>query len=495
MPQTDFLRRDVLATLLAALPLPALDWDALPDAKPSAKDPDQFDAVIVGSGLGGLSCAAAFARKGYRPLVVEQHDKPGGYATAFQRPGGFTFDVSLHSTSVGERNGIRNLIDGFPEISDVEFVPHPHLYRAVFPEHDIRVKQRDVAGYQAMLARLFPAEAAGIEALVGDMRNLASDINRISKARAPVDMSRFPVDFPTLARCASQTWGAMVDYRIRDPKLKALVSVMWVYYGLPPSRLATFYYALPTLGYLEAGGYYPKGRSQTISDALVKLIEARGGKVLLGTRVERILVKDGAAYGVLCAGGRKFHARAVVSNASAWTTFHQLLETSKEVEEYKARMAAFSVSLSSFQVFLGLKKDLAKDLSGKDTEIFVEPGYDLEASYEAARKADVANCGMCVTLYDNLFPGYSPKGKNTVNVLALQGFDHWKKFESDYWKGQKSAYHAEKERMAEVMIRRAEQAVLPGLAKAIEVRSSAHRSPTCATRGTTAAPSTDGIKP
>jgi NADPH-dependent 2,4-dienoyl-CoA reductase/sulfur reductase-like enzyme len=55
------------------------DWDELP-AKADTHKPDEFDAVIIGSGLGGLSCAAAFARKGYRPLVVEQHDKPGGYA-------------------------------------------------------------------------------------------------------------------------------------------------------------------------------------------------------------------------------------------------------------------------------------------------------------------------------------------------------------------------------------------------------------------------------
>ena len=117
--------------------------------------------MIIGSGLGGLSCAAAFARKGYRPLVLEQHDKPGGYATAFRRPGGFVFDVSLHSTTVGERNGVRNLIGGFPEITEVEFVPHTHLYRAIFPEHDVRVPQRDVPGYVAMLVRLFPDEKAG----------------------------------------------------------------------------------------------------------------------------------------------------------------------------------------------------------------------------------------------------------------------------------------------------------------------------------------------
>lgn len=97
----------------------------MPDSKPTRRD-----AVIIGSGLGGLSCAAAFARKGYRPLVLEQHDKSGGYATAFRRPGGFLFDVSLHSTTVGQRNGVRNLIGGFPEITEVEFVPHTHLYRA-----------------------------------------------------------------------------------------------------------------------------------------------------------------------------------------------------------------------------------------------------------------------------------------------------------------------------------------------------------------------------
>jgi len=69
-----------------------------------------------------LSCAAAFARKGFKPLVLEQHYVPGGYASRFKRPGGFVFDVSLHSTTVGERG---DLIPGFPEIKEVEFMPHP----------------------------------------------------------------------------------------------------------------------------------------------------------------------------------------------------------------------------------------------------------------------------------------------------------------------------------------------------------------------------------
>ena len=473
MPDNGYTRRDLIRAALAAAPLAAFDWDAVP-AKAGPRDEDHFDAVIIGSGLGGLSCAAAFARKGYRPLVLEQHDKPGGYATAFSRPGGFLFDVSLHSTGAGERNGVRNLIAGFPEISDIEFVGHPYLYRAIFPDHDLRVRQRNLSRYLAQLADSFPEEWAGIEALFADMQALNREIEQLSRAQDRVDPVLFPVEYPVLYRCGRQTWGQMMDAHLRDPKLKGIVSAQWIYYGLPPSKIASFYYALPAIGHLEQGGYYPRGRSQTISDALAKSIETRGGKLMLNTRVERILTQNGAAYGVQCVGGQQFLARAVVSNASAGQTFYRFLDEDPESDDgsfaaYKERMAGFSTSLSSFQVFLGLNRDLVGKLEIPDSEIFLEPGYDLEAAYQAARQADVETSGMCVTLYDNLFNAYSPRHKNTVNLAVLQGFDQWEPFAEDYWAGRKAAYNAEKERMARVLIARAEEAVLPGLSKAIEV--------------------------
>src|SRR5512139_3565979 len=188
-------RREFLEMLAGAFAAPAIDWEALPTGPSTARSAQDYDAVIIGSGLGGLSCAAAFARQGFKPLVIEQHDKVGGYATAFSRPGGFTFDVSLHSTTVGQRDGLFNLIGGFPEITEVEFKPHPHLFRAIYPEHDIRVRQRDPAAFVATLSSLFPAEKAGITGLFEDMTGLVDEIHRLQNAKGQVDMSRFPVDF------------------------------------------------------------------------------------------------------------------------------------------------------------------------------------------------------------------------------------------------------------------------------------------------------------
>jgi all-trans-retinol 13,14-reductase len=471
MSQKHIARREFLTSVLAGLPVMALDWESFPQGKPGSAPKDAaYDAVIIGAGLGGLSCGAAFARQGFRPLVIEKHDKPGGYATTFKRPGGFVFDASLHSTGVGERNGVFDVIPGFPEIKGPEFVPHKTLYRAIYPDYDIRVPHRNLPAYVADLAARFPEEKAGVEGLFADMEGLTADVGRIQGSGGKIDMTRFAQDYPFLVKTMGKPWGAMVDARLKDAKLKAIVSGLWGYFGLPPSRVSPYYYAMPTIGYLREGGYYPVGKSQKISDVFAKYIEDGGGKVLLKTRVERILVKDGAAVGVRTADGREFTGRVVVSNANAPDTLGKLLGQPELAKVSLARMEKLSISLSTFQVFLGLNRDLVGQLGLKDTEVFYNTGYDIEADYAAAVRGDFTNPGFGATLYDNLYKGYSPEGKNTLSIMTLQGYGPWEKFEADYFAGRKAAYKAEKERMADILIDSAEKVLLPGLRKAIEVR-------------------------
>jgi len=470
MSKNNIKRREFLKALLGGMSLASLDWAAFPKGTQASTAKTEFDAVIIGSGLGGLSCAAAFARQGFKALVLEHHNRAGGYAITFKRPGGFVFDVSLHSTAVGERDGIHNLIPGFPEIKDVKFVPHPYLYRIIYPDYDIRVPQKDLTGYIKILTGHFPDEKQGIHGIYDDMKGLTRDINKYSRAQGQVDMKNFPREYPYLFKSYNKTWGEIVDTRIKNPKLKAIISGLWGYYGLPPSKLANIYYAMPTIGFLQEGGYYPIGRSQKISDAMVKFIEERGGKVKLRNQVKKILVKNHSAYGVKTANGQEYTGKVVVSNANAYDTFHTMMEEGSFLKNYLEKMDQFSVSLSSFQVFLGLKKDLINKIGIRDTEIFYETGYDIEANYKAAINANLEDTGYGLMLYDNLYKGYSPEGKNTLNIIVLQGYDHWKKYETDYWKGNKKAYKAEKERMADLLIDKVEKTLMPGLREAIEVK-------------------------
>jgi prolycopene isomerase len=452
------------------MPLFAWDWSAFPRGGREKLPPGSYDAVVIGAGLGGLSAAAAFARQGFKVLVLEQHSVPGGYASAFTRPGGFTFDVSLHSTTVGLRNGVANLISGFPEIEDVTFLPHKPLYRAIYPDHDIRVPHRDPAGYIQALKAAFPEDAAAIDGIFADMKGLADDVGRLSASGQP-DMASFPAKFPHLFKNFNRTWGAMLDERVQNPKLKAVVSGLWGYFGLPPSKLSPFYYAMPLMGYLEGGGYYPVGTSQKISDAFAGLIKKNGGEVKVNTRVERILTRDHAAYAVRTADGAEYRARAVISNANAPDTFTRMMPDEKEfLKDLLARMDKLSISFSTFLVWMGLKTDLVRKAGLKESEIFANTSYDIEADYRDIMAGGLPeNPGFGLTVYDNLGPGFSPKGKNTLNILVMQGYDYWKRFETDYFYGNKDAYTKEKMRLADILIDKVEKTLLPGLRKSIEV--------------------------
>jgi hypothetical protein len=97
---------------------------------------------------------------------------------------------------------------------------------------------------------------------------------------------------------------------------------------------------------------------------------------------------------------------------------------------------------------MGLKTDLVRKVGLKESEIFYHTGYDIEAEYKAVMAGglpDEPDFGL--TVYDTLYPDCSPKGKNTLNIIATQGFDYWKKFETDYFHGNKDAYTKEKMRL------------------------------------------------
>jgi prolycopene isomerase len=263
----------------------------------------------------------------------------------------------------------------------------------------------------------------------------------------------------------------MVDDRVTNPKLKAVISGLWGYFGLPPSKLSPFYYAMPLIGYLEQGGYYPAGTSQKISDALAGIVKKNGGEVKLNTRVERILTREHAATGVRTADGAEYKGRVVISNANAIDTLTRMMDEKEFLKDTLARMDKLSVSFSTLLVWLGLKTDLVRKVGIKDSEIFYYRGYDLEADYQAALDGGLsADPGFGLTLYDNVCPGCSPKGKNTINIIATQGYDYWKKYETDYFYGNKDAYTKEKLRLADILIDKVEKRFLPGLRQAIEVK-------------------------
>jgi prolycopene isomerase len=468
MSSKSISRRSFLTISAMTAAAVALDWKGISAFAAKMGPKSEYPTVIIGAGLGGLVCGAYLAKEGIPVTVVEQHSIPGGYATSFDRDGGkFSFEVSLHGTSINN-NGAARILKEIEVLDKLELVELPEVYRLKTPNLDITVPQKDPEAYVQTLAQYFPDEAVGIRGFVEEMLGIADEVDTLSRNRGKFFKLLFPLQYRKMWNVRNKTLADLMSDYVKNPELYNVLAGLWGYYGLPPSRLSGFYYANATGGYLKNGSYYIKQRSQDLSDAIAEVIERHGGKILYDTPVSRIRVKNGVVEGVEKEGGEIIPARAVVSNASAMATFKQLLSSDELPRDYVSKLEGYKPSISSFVVWLGLKRDLRGKIKGFSTH--VSSGRSPEADYQSCLQGEIAKGSFGVAVYDNIFEGYSQPGTTTLQLIFLCGYEPWRKFETEYKSGRKTAYNKEKARWTDILIQRAEKELIPGLSSMIEIK-------------------------
>ena len=461
-------RRSFLTISAMSAAALALDWQNISAFAAKMGSKSEYPTVVIGAGLGGLVCGAYLAKQGIPVTVVEQHSIPGGYATSFDRAGGkFSFEVSLHGTSINN-NGAARILEDIDVLDKLELVELPEVYRFKTANLDISVPQKDPQSYIQILSQHFPDESEGIQGFVQEMLGIADEVDTLSRKKGKFVKLFFPLQYRKMWNVRKKTLADLMNEYVKTPELQSILAGLWGYYGLPPSKLSGFYYANATGTYLKKGSYYIKQRSQDFSDAIAGVIESNGGKILYDSAVSRIRVKNGAVQGVELADGEKISARAVVSNASAISTFKQMLPENTAPGDYLDKLERYKPSISSFVVWLGLNRDLRGKIKGFGTH--VASGRGPEAEYRSCLEGEIDKGQFGVAVYDNLFEGYSVPGTTTLQLLFLCGFKPWRRFETDYMRGEKKAYNLQKQRWAEILIQRAEKELIPDLSSMIEVQ-------------------------
>jgi len=465
-------RRKFLELLTIITGYAVIGWRPEP-AGAMQRNADGFDAVIIGAGLGGLGCAALMARNGMKPLVIEQHGVPGGYATAFERVGadGSTFrcEVSLHAISA-RAPGTRQLLTDMGVYDRLDLVDHKYVWSSVQPEGILDVPPCGVKGFCDIVSRRFPREREGVGRLADYWQKLLDEATAFDAKGMPPLKLLFPLQYPTMWDVAGKTLGQILERFVADPAAREMIGMNWGYYGLPPGKLSAFYYLLPFGEYLTHGGQYLRGTSQSLSDALAEVVTAGGGEVRLNERVEAILMEGGRASGVRTTSGKTFKARAVVSNAAVPATL-AMLPPGTPPQDYAKRIGGLRPSMGTFIVWLGLDRDIRaiQPRAG----ISLPPAAEADAAYAAALAGDYGRAGLACMIYDNVAPGFSPEGRTSVVLLTLCGYEPWRKYAADYAAGRKEAYDRAKRDAADRLIAQAEARILPGLTKMIVMREAA----------------------
>lgn len=261
-------------------------WSApvFPETPPTASD--EFDVIVIGAGMGGLTAAALLAQRGLKTLVVEQAHYLGGFCANFRRlHQKYTFDIGVHDISgLGSRGPVRWLLRELGLESRLEFVRMPHEY--IFDDLRLRVPE-DANEFAAQLGDLFPTERERIREFFGEMRHIYremyADVEKTGGAPMPPtdpqEMLRYPLTHPHLFRWMERPYLEMLDAYFANERLKQLLCALTGYLTDKPETLTVMQMA-PIFGYYFDGGFYPKGGSGQLSQVVAETIRAHGGTII-----------------------------------------------------------------------------------------------------------------------------------------------------------------------------------------------------------------------
>ncbi len=432
-----------------------------------------WDAIVIGSGMGGLSTAALLAKHASkRVLVLERHYMPGGFTHAYRRHG-YEWDVGVHYIGEVHVEGTttRKLFDHATD-GRLEWHAMDDVYDRVVMDDRIYDFPTGVEAFKEQLKGYFPAEAAAIDTYVEHLFAAGKTMGTFFAEKAvPSLVSK--VAGKKMRRAALE-WSRRTTLEVLreltdDPELIGVLTAQWGDYGLPPAQSSFLIHAAVARHYLR-GGAYPVGGASSFAASLAPVIEAKGGAIVYQADVDQRVVRGGRAVGVRFSDGDEVHAPMVISNAGARNTYLRLLpEAEREKHGLGSRARATEPSTAHLCLYAGFRKT-AEELGFTTTNLWLYPGPDHDRNV-----ADfLADSGNPLPVVYASFPSAKDPsfeerypGRATLELITLASYDQFAPWSGTEWRGRGEQYEALKEHYAQRMFERFERQV-PGIVEQID---------------------------
>ncbi len=418
---------------------------------------ENYDAIVIGSGIGGMTTAACLSKQGKKVLVLEQHYTAGGFTHAYDR-NGYEWDVGVHYIGeVGSRKSQMRQMFDFVSDGQLQWAPMDKNYDRFFiggERFDAIAGKRD---YVAALKDRFPDEHAAID---GYMKRLDMVGNAVQALTVEKLLNGVPGKLAALGRKAllpsyvNKTTYEVLRELTDNELLIAVLTGQWGDNGVPPQQSSFLIHGLIARHYLR-GAYYPVGGASRIAETIIPVIQKSGGELFTYANVESILVKRNRAIGVKMQDGTEIHAPTIISNAGVFNTFEHLLpEKTSRKFGYNKRLKKVEPSIAHLGVYIGLK-ETAEQLDLPKTNFWIYPDSDHTSNLEAFRQ-DVESefPAVYISFPSAKDPSWQTRypGTATIEIVAPAFFEHFEAWKDEPWGKRGDDYNALKERLTDRLL-------------------------------------------
>jgi phytoene dehydrogenase-like protein len=390
------------------------------------------DAIIVGSGINSLACAALLARGGWNVAVLEREDELGGAVrTAELTEPGFRHDVfsAWHPLWVG---GPAHAELG-EELAQrgLEYLNTEHPTGTLFPDGESTFLTTDTEGNATELERHGHGDGDTWRRTIESVGSQAELVFGVlgTELWSSAGLNLGAKAFRRLGRRGLAEFGAEVVQSSRDwltttfrsERARGLLAPWVLHTGLGPDAAASGFMTRVIAFAIEAGGMpIPRGGGARLVDALVELIRDRGGVCETGRDVEHVVVANGRATGVrLAAGETRTAERAVICNVTPTQLYGRLVDDQAVPTEVAEAGRSFRYGRSEMQIHVALDEPpqwAGDERLGKTAIVHLTAGLDgvSRAVNEAERGLLPAEATVVVGQPLTMDESRAPTGKGLL---------------------------------------------------------------------------------
>ncbi|MBA0792748.1 hypothetical protein Gohar_017220, partial [Gossypium harknessii] len=428
------------------------------EGKEGVNTGSKYDAIVIGSGIGGLVAATQLAVKGAKVLVLEKYVIPGGSSGYYQRDG-YTFDVGSSVMFGFSDKGNLNLItQALAAVGrEMEVIPDPTTVHFHLPNNLSVQVHREYSEFINELTSKFPHEKEGILKFYGECWKIFNALNslQLKSLEEPIylfgQFFQKPLECLTLAYYLPQNAGDIARKYVKDPDLLSFIDAECFIVSTVNALRTPMINAGMVLCDRHFGGInYPVGGVGGIAKSLAEGLIDQGSEILYKANVTNIIIDQGKAVGVKISDGREFFAQTIISNATRWDTFGKLLKAENLPKEEENFQKVYVKAPSFLSIHMGVKADVLPPDTDCHHFVLEDDWTRLEEPYGS----------IFLSIPTVLDSSLAPNGRHILHIFTTSPLEDWEGLPP-------KDYEAKKELIADEIIGRLEKKLFPGLKSSI----------------------------